>query len=599
MQNRSRTVWIPLLLCVLLSAVCAPGCVQPAEPQEISATPQLTAAATPRPTAVPTPTPAPTPEPTPEPRPTSYMGSAEADVLLLDQETVRLVKSRTNQIRLYAAPSLDAPVENIKNLVTDVANSELIVLGEETAQDGTPFYYVRAAFNGAQGYMPVAQTRESVLAAEGVSGCAIMQRPGCAVYRSSKTESRLLAREDYHAVRVLGSYRGFYYVVTQEGVYGYVDPAQLRMVTREQLADYLAYGRLEDSAETFSAAAFADAAEALAGERAESAEELIVSELTRAGLYFSPGYYRYLEKPLGNQLLYPQGLYQEPVYNSLRFKLWNSAGNLVYAAGHETEWAYLGSYDEVQRGDLLFFSEYGDADTAVVLPYEVVLRGKDSGYITACGVALGDDRMLTVEDGTVTIVEHLSEQPLMRFFDSGRRILPTVTDEKAHMIETMIAAIYDRLGTPYHNIVRTGDASYDCSGIICWSLRSMGIRRDKRNDTVEMEETTAAGLSNTFVLHRGDVKIQLSRINEKAKAQEDIARLERGDLVFLLNEKRTRIGHVMLYLGDGNVIHSTTVSDDYRGTLVAGFRPELQELYSCATRIVSYGEREYPIAEQH
>ena len=69
--------------------------------------------------------------------------------------------------------------------------------------------------------------------------------------------------------------------------------------------------------------------------------------------------------------------------------------------------------------------------------------------------------------------------------------------------------------------------------------------------------------------------------------------------MFLLNEKRTRIGHVMLYLGDGNVIHSTTVSDDYRGTLVAGFRPELQELYSCATRIVSYGGREYPIAEQH
>ena len=206
--------------------------------------------------------------------------------------------------------------------------------------------------------------------------------------------------------------------------------------------------------------------------------------------------------------------------------------------------------------------------------------------------------MLTVEDGTVTIVERLSEQALMRYFDSGRRILPAVTDEKAHMIETMIAAIYDRLGTPYHNIVRTGDASYDCSGIICWSLRTMGVRRDRRSDTMEMEETTAAGLSNTFVLYRGDNKIQLARINEQSKMQEDIARLERGDLVFLLNEKHSRIGHVMIYLGGGNVIHSTTVSDDYRGTLVAGFRPELRELYSCATRIVSYGEREYPIAAQ-
>ncbi len=594
MQNRYRPVWMPLFLCVLLCVVCASGCAEPAQVQESKATPLPTATATARPT----PTPAPTPEPTPEPRPTSYMGAAEADALLLEQETVLLVKSRTNQIRLYAAPSLDAPSENIRNLVTDVSNSELIVLGEEAAPDGTRFYRVRAAFNGAQGYMPVSQTRASVLAGEGVSGYAIMQRPGCAVYRSGKVESRLLARADYQAVRVLGSYRGFYFVVTQNGVYGYVDPAQLRMVTREQLDAYLAYGRLEDSAETFSAAAFADAAEKLAGQRAESAEELIVSELTRAGLYFSPGYYRYLEKPLGSLLLYPQRLYQEPVYNSLRFKLWNSAGNLVYAAGRETEWAYLDSYADVQRGDLLFFSEYSDTDTAIVLPYEVVLRGKDSGFITACGIALGDDRMLTVEDGTVTIVERLSEQALMRYFDSGRRILPAVTDEKAHMIETMIAAIYDRLGTPYHNIVRTGDASYDCSGIICWSLRTMGVRRDRRSDTMEMEETTAAGLSNTFVLYRGDNKIQLARINEQSKMQEDIARLERGDLVFLLNEKHSRIGHVMIYLGGGNVIHSTTVSDDYRGTLVAGFRPELRELYSCATRIVSYGEREYPIAAQ-
>ena len=216
MQNRYRPVWMPLFLCLLLCVVCASGCAEPVQVQASKATPLPTATATARPT----PTPAPTPEPTPEPRPTSYMGAAEADALLLEQETVLLVKSRTNQIRLYAAPSLDAPSENIRNLVTDVSNSELIVLGEEAAPDGTRFYRVRAAFNGAQGYMPVSQTRASVLAGEGVSGYAIMQRPGCAVYRSGKAESRLLARADYQAVRVLGSYCGFYFVVTQTGVYG-------------------------------------------------------------------------------------------------------------------------------------------------------------------------------------------------------------------------------------------------------------------------------------------------------------------------------------------------------------------------------------------
>jgi len=43
----------------------------------------------------------------------------------------------------------------------------------------------------------------------------------------------------------------------------------------------------------------------------------------------------------------------------------------------------------------------------------------------------------------------------------------------------------------------------------------------------------------------------------------------------------------MIYLGDMRVIHSTTVTDVYRGTLVAGFREELQGLYSNALRIVN------------
>ena len=94
---------------------------------------------------------------------------------------------------------------NVVQLGGSVHKKSLSVLGEEAAPDGTRFYRVRAAFNGAQGYMPVSQTRASVLAGEGVSGYAIMQRPGCAVYRSGKAESRLLARADYQAVRVLGS----------------------------------------------------------------------------------------------------------------------------------------------------------------------------------------------------------------------------------------------------------------------------------------------------------------------------------------------------------------------------------------------------------
>ena len=61
--------------------------------------------------------------------------------------------------------------------------------------------------------------------------------------------------------------------------------------------------------------------------------------------------------------------------------------------------------------------------------------------------------------------------------------------------------------------------------------------------------------------------------------------LQRGDYVFLLNSARDHIGHIMLYLGDHTVIHSTTINNIYRGTLIAQIRPELQELYTCAVRI--------------
>ena len=99
-----------------------------------------------------------------------------------------------------------------------------------------------------------------------------------------------------------------------------------------------------------------------------------------------------------------------------------------------------------------------------------------------------------------------------------------------------------------------------------------------------MWETTASGLAHIERLYRGEEEIAFHKLNERLRAVEDIARLERGDVVFLYNERGSRIGHVMVCLGGGNVIHSTTVTELYEGTLVAGFRPELQELYACARR---------------
>ena len=174
-------------------------------------------------------------------------------------------------------------------------------------------------------------------------------------------------------------------------------------------------------------------------------------------------------------------------------------------------------------------------------------------------------------------------------FDSARRILPSVEDPRAFMIETMISNIYDRLGTPYSNGQRLGDASYDCSGIVCWSLGTMGFKlTDTMSLYMDMDdgETTAAGLANRNSLYweAVDETISLDLLSKEPGVKEDLERLERGDLAFCFNSKRNAVGHVMVYLGNNTVIHSTTINSVYRGTLVAEIRPELARLYAYTRR---------------
>ena len=576
----------PFVCALALLALLLVGCASEA-PVEPTAVPTAVPTAMPiyTPSPSPTPTPEPTPTPTPSPRPTAYLGDAEREHLFLDAETVPLRHSRLSKLRIYD----ELPEEESSGELIDkyAIRGEMLVLGEEIAPNGTLYSRVRLCYNGQEGYVESEWLRLPKMTLQETPTYALMQRPGCGIYAEPNMEKALVAREDYHAVRILGEEKGFVFVVTQDGNAGYMDPEQLKVIAREQLEEYLLSGQIADSAEEFSLDAFTDRIEQLVGTSAESIEQLIVSELTRAGLFFSPGYYTYLEKPLGNIEFYPQQLYQQEVYNSLLFKLWNSAGDLVLANGEETEWAYIDDYMDVERGDLLFFSAYEEGDVETVEHYEVVLRGRASGYITSCGVYLGDDRMLTVENGQVTVTESVCDSGLLEWFDSARRIHASVTDEKAHLIETLISAIYDRLGTPYNNFARTGDRSYDCSGIVCWALRTMEIWRVPSDRGREMEETTAAGLSNSYTFYRAGEKLTLAPLSEEPQVFEDIEKLERGDLVFLRNDKHSRVGHIMVYLGNDLVIHSTTVSKNYRGTLVAKFREELKGLYSTASRIVS------------
>ena len=57
--------------------------------------------------------------------------------------------------------------------------------------------------------------------------------------------------------------------------------------------------------------------------------------------------------------------------------------------------------------------------------------------------------------------------------------------------------------------------------------------------------------------------------------------------MFLLGSGGGKIGHVMVYLGDGRVIHSTYINSKYSGTVVANFRRALQKDYYTSLRIES------------
>ena len=599
-----------LLLSVLLVA-CLVGCEDSfsdmvkivfsdsALPTETPAIAATEIPATPVPTETPEPTPEITPEPTPEPTPTPhvavYYGEDAWDNLFMDQKDLKVLGAARKRVILYDEPQEEKDAEQLKNRTT-YGIYDIVVLDTVTGEDGNDYYYVQSSFSLDRGYMPVSKTTESVIYDPEVTGkYAIMTRPGSYIFYTTNVEDKLVAQENYNAVRILGSkMQGkntkFYYVATQDGHFGFMQPEQLSIVTREQMEQYLAYGKIEDCEESFSLESFTDTVEQLEGTQATSMSEFVYEQLEKAGVFFQPGYYRYLRKPLGNKELYPNGFYQDDVYNSRVYKLWNSAGNLVKTEdSDEMEWEYIDDYKDVQRGDLIFFSEYRSSDKPIIDNVEVVFRGKYSGYITDCAVALGDDRILLADNGIVKVVESFSSTSKFKYFDSARRIHNSVEDVKAHLWEMVICAIYDRLGTPYNNFSRLGDVSYDCSGIICWAMRSLGVHRSKITMKTLLPETTASGWGTTRLIYLADgTKCEMNYVNPYTGVKEDIKNLERGDLVLLFGSKH-KIQHIMVYLGNNTVIHSTTINEKYRGTLVAQIRTELRNLYYGANRMTAVG----------
>lgn len=589
-MRMKKILSIVLMLMFLTACSVQPSTVSvstdspvPTPDSVVLATPEV--AETPIPLPTDTPVPTDTPEPTPEPTPTPIPYDADAEsakktALMLDRESFTTVATRGSTPSLLKSPGSSDRIYPFRKQ-DGIFLFEWIVLDTVEKNDNT-YYYVRAVGSEATGYLH-ARSLVNTWLTEPESTYAMLVRPNGIIYRARTLDSEIAGHANYDVVRVVGIDRGFACIITADGTTGYVELGQLQYLTKEQFDAYL-HQSCETPEDLICDASFEEIAEQYVGTAYPDSAEFVYDLLTAKGFRFNEGYYRFYQKPFYEKTLYPQNLYTTDVYNSLLFKLFNSSGMQVTYQGQETEWAYIASYDDVQPGDLLFFSDPAGKGDAVVPSVEVILHGAFSGDVTGCGYFLGDGKMLTVENGVVT--EHTISDAELAVFDCARRIFPCVTDVRAHLIESMISMIYDRLGTPYQSGRRVGDASYDCSGIICWVFRSFDYDIKKEPSGIPLE-ITAAAFGHLDVLYGPGTKITLADTGIQKGERDRIGELQRGDLVLLMNESRSKIGHIMIYLGNNTVIHSTRIEGRYRGTLIAKFRSHLQYLYASSKRIES------------
>lgn len=550
------------------------------DPVAVSAT-EVAVTLPPVPTPTPEPTPEPTPTPVPTPTPIPFREDEQARKLkafAFETESFTFVSTRSGVPSVLAEPSLSSTRISPYPRINGVNMHEWIVLGTVETESRT-YYHLRPIGAEGDGYLDVRRVFETMLE-QPENKYAVLVRPNGIVYSARTTDSPVAAHAGYEVVRVIGidSERGYAAILTGDNKTGYVELGQLRFLSEEEFNTYL-HLSCEAPESSFSPETLVSDAQNMVGTAYTNAALFLYDLLRAEGLKFNAVYYDFYQKPLEDEELYPKHLYVTPVYNTLLFKLFNSAGDLVTCNGKETEWEYIGDFDAVEPGDLLFFSDETGKGSAVIPQVEVVVHGKYSGDVTDCGLYLGEGRMLTVKNGFVTEVE--IDPTAAAAFDSARRIHTQVVDENAHLVECMISATYDRLGTPYNSYARTGDASYDCSGLICWLLRGYDyVRADLRETTFEITATAFSRLE--------ELKSPTSRItfvDTGVKDKDGFKDLKRGDLIMLMNESHGRVGHIMIYLGGNTVIHSTRIDARYQGTLIARFRPHLQDLYASSRRI--------------
>ena len=134
----------------------------------------------------------------------------------------------------------------------------------------------------------------------------------------------------------------------------------------------------------------------------------------------------------------------------------------------------------------------------------------------------------------LTVDGKTGEKTLDLIYSPDAKPDPSVAAEirsKAN-IEEMIACAERQLGDPYVSGAE-GPNSFDCSGLVYYCLREAGSNRGRYN---------AAGYS---------------KVSEWEKIPK-MSDLKRGDLMFFWSDKKGKIGHVSIYIGNGMMIDASS-----------------------------------------
>ncbi len=163
---------------------------------------------------------------------------------------------------------------------------------------------------------------------------------------------------------------------------------------------------------------------------------------------------------------------------------------------------------------------------------------KDLGYLSKATGYYGDETVAAVKafqkNNGLSADGKAGEHTIERINSDDAKPDPKKAREKRRSanVNEMIAIAKTKLGSRYR-LGKTGPDTFDCSGFVYYCLRQAGSNRRR---------LTSKGYANVS---------DWERITSTSK-------LEKGDLLFFLNNGRTEIGHVGIYIGGGQMIDASS-----------------------------------------